>query len=50
MSLLGSLPKQPYETTARINYLLGKLSTSQAKIQQYDADMGKLKRVLTQEA
>lgn len=50
LSLLGSLPKQPYETTARINYLLTKLSTSQAKVQQFDHDMAKLKKVLTQEA
>lgn len=50
LTLLGSLPRQPYETTARINYLLTKLSASQAKIQQFDIDMGKLKKVLAQEA
>lgn len=50
LSLLGSLPKQPYETTARINYLLAKLSSSQTKVQQFDVDMAKLKKVLAQDA
>lgn len=50
LALLASLPRQPYETTARINYLLTKLSTSQTKIQDFEFEMGKLKKLLTQEA
>ncbi|KAJ4422859.1 mitochondrial escape protein 2 [Gnomoniopsis sp. IMI 355080] len=50
LSLLASLPKQPYETTERINYLLAKLSTSQTKIRDFELEMAKLKKVLTQES
>ncbi|KAF3766289.1 hypothetical protein M406DRAFT_97535 [Cryphonectria parasitica EP155] len=49
LSLLASLPKQPYETTARINYLLAKLAGSQTKIRDYEIEMAKLKKVLMQE-
>lgn len=48
--MLASFPKQPYETTARINYLLAKLSTSQTKIHDFELEMAKLKKVLMQEA
>ncbi|PSR87059.1 RNA12 protein [Coniella lustricola] len=50
LSLLGSLPRQPYETVPRINYLLAKLSNSQNKIRDYELEMAKLKLVLAQEA
>lgn len=49
LSLLGSLPRQPYETTARINYLLSKLQTSQGKIASFEKEMGSLKKTLSQE-
>lgn len=50
LSLLASLPKQPYETTARINYLLAKLSGSQTKIRDFELEMAQMKKVLMQEA
>lgn len=50
LTLLASLPKQPHETTDRINYLLAKLSASQNKIRDFERDMARLKKVLTQEA
>lgn len=48
--LLASLPKQPPETTDRINYLLAKLATSQSKIRDFERDMARLKKVLAKEA
>lgn len=50
LSLLGSLPRQPRETTERINYLLNKLQTSHNKIAVFETDMAALKKVLAQEA
>lgn len=50
LSLLGSLPRQPRETTERINYLLNKLQTSHSKIAGFERDMTALKKVLAQEA
>lgn len=50
LSLLGSLPRQPRETTERINYLLNKLQTSHSKIAGFEKDMAALKKVLAQEA
>lgn len=50
LSLLGSLPRQPRETTERINYLLNKLQTSHGKIAGFEKDMAALKKVLAQEA
>jgi hypothetical protein len=50
LSLLGSLPKQPYETSGRINYLLKKLQTSQTKIVEFEKEMANLKKTLSQEA
>lgn len=50
LSLLASLPKQPYETTARINYLLAKLSGSQTKIRDFEVEMAMLKKTLMTEA
>ncbi|KAK1761497.1 RNA12 protein-domain-containing protein [Echria macrotheca] len=50
LGLLGTLPTKPYQTTDRINYLLTKLEGSQKKIEVYEKEMGKLKKVLSQEA
>ena len=49
LRLLGELPSQPRELTSRIKYLLGKISTSQTKIEAYETQQGDLKKVLQQE-
>ncbi|KUI60634.1 Mitochondrial escape protein 2 [Cytospora mali] len=49
LSLLGSLPRQPWETTERINYLLTKLHVSQSKIVDFEKEMAGLKKVLARE-
>ncbi|KAI6778804.1 Mitochondrial escape protein-like protein [Emericellopsis cladophorae] len=49
LSLLGGLPKQTNETTSRINYLLGKMNSSQDKIVQFDSEMSDLKKILNKE-
>ncbi|KAK2038631.1 hypothetical protein LZ31DRAFT_507647 [Colletotrichum somersetense] len=46
LALLGSLPKQPAQTGARISYLLDKLEGSQVKITKYEKEMAALKKVL----
>ncbi|KAL0941054.1 mitochondrial escape protein 2 [Colletotrichum truncatum] len=46
LALLGSLPKQPAQTGARVSYLLDKLQGSQVKITKYEKDMAALKQVL----
>jgi hypothetical protein len=50
LSLLGSLPTLPYQTTDRVNYLLAKLHGSQTKIATFEKEMGELKKVLSKEA
>lgn len=49
LSLLGSLPRQPWETTERINYLLSKLHVSQSRIVEFEKEMAGLKKVLARE-
>ena len=49
LNMLGSLPRQPREVGPRINFLLGKLATSQQKVEAWEKEMGALKRVLTDE-
>ncbi|KAK7526572.1 escape protein-like protein 2 [Phyllosticta citriasiana] len=49
LRLLGELPTQSYEISSRIKYLLGKIATSQGKIEVYDNEVGKLKKVLLEE-
>jgi hypothetical protein len=49
LKLLGELPKQPYALTPRINYLLGKISASQASVEKYESQSGILKTTLKQE-
>ncbi|ROT43568.1 RNA12 protein [Sodiomyces alkalinus F11] len=48
LAVLSTLPKQPSQTGERISYLLGKLEGSQRKINEYEKEMGKLKKVLSQ--
>lgn len=48
LEVLGSLPKQPSQLGERISYLLGKIEGSQRKINKYENEMGKLKKVLSQ--
>lgn len=50
LSLLAALQTQPYQTAERVNYLLGKMQTSQQKIVAYEKEMGVLKKVLAKEA
>jgi hypothetical protein len=50
LSLLGSLPSQPYQAADRVNYLLAKLQGSQKKIMAYEKEMAGLKKVLAEEA
>ncbi|KAL2159748.1 hypothetical protein VTH06DRAFT_1881 [Thermothelomyces fergusii] len=50
LSLLGSLPSQPYQVADRVNYLLAKLQSSQKKIMAYEQEMAVLKKVLAEEA
>lgn len=49
LHLLGELPKQPSEITGRVQYLLEKLQTSQAKIEKYERESAALKKVLMSE-
>ncbi|EFX05931.1 mitochondrial escape protein [Grosmannia clavigera kw1407] len=47
--LLGSLPRQPAQTTERVQYLLMKLQTAQARVTAYDTEMSRLKKVMSEE-
>ncbi|KAH7046661.1 RNA12 protein-domain-containing protein [Macrophomina phaseolina] len=49
LKLLGTLPKQPYEIGPRIKWLLGKVATSQMKVENYERESAELKKVLQQE-
>lgn len=49
LNLLGQLPKQPSELSGRIGYLLAKIQKSQSLIEQTEAEVGKLKKVLSTE-
>ena len=46
LSLLGSLPGQGRDVIPRVKYLLGKLSSSQQKVEQYEAKSANLKKIL----
>ncbi|KAL3424664.1 hypothetical protein PVAG01_03945 [Phlyctema vagabunda] len=46
LTMLGTLPKQPSEILPRIDFLLSKLSASQAKVEAWEKEMGSLKKVL----
>lgn len=49
LALLGSLPRQTFETAGRIQYLLTKLDASQQKILLLESNMAGLKKVLSEE-
>ena len=49
LQLLGSLPKQPSELTSRIQWLLGKIQASQAKVEGYERESAVLKAVLSRD-
>ena len=46
LKLLGSLPKHPRELTARIEWLLRKLNSSQSKILNYERESATLLQIL----
>jgi len=46
LNLLGSLPRQPREVGPRVQFLLGKLATSQQKVEAWEKEIGALKKVL----
>ena len=46
LNLLGQLPGQPAQVKGRVTWLLGKLSESQSKVEQYEKESGSLKKVL----
>ncbi|KAL2140021.1 hypothetical protein VTI28DRAFT_4329 [Corynascus sepedonium] len=50
LSVLASLPSQPYQAADRVNYLLAKLQSSQQKIAAYEKEMAGLKKILAEEA
>ncbi|GKZ83552.1 hypothetical protein CBS63078_9671 [Aspergillus niger] len=49
LQVLGSLPKQPRELSARIQWLLQKVASSQNKISQYEHESAILQKVLRRE-
>ncbi|KAJ6096732.1 hypothetical protein N7486_007478 [Penicillium sp. IBT 16267x] len=49
LALLGSLPKQPWELTSRIEWLLSKVHGSQSKILRYEKESAKLQKMLQSE-
>ncbi|RDW85852.1 hypothetical protein BP5796_04177 [Coleophoma crateriformis] len=49
LTMLGSLPKQPREVGPRVQFLLDKLAASQKKVQNWEKEMGVLKKVLMYE-
>ena len=49
LRLLGEMPKQPGEVTARIQWLLSKIQSSQHNIEAYEKESAGLKKVLMTE-
>ena len=49
LKLLGELPRQPAELLPRIKWLLGKLESSQAKVNSLEAEAAKLSKVLEEQ-
>lgn len=49
LKLLGELPRQPNELVPRIKWLLGKVATSQGKVDGFERDAARLKKVLQEE-
>jgi len=50
LNVLANLQSKPYQTKDRVNYLLDKLEAGQRKIEGYEKEMGKLKKVLSKDA
>ena len=49
LRLLGELPKQPGELLARVQWLLGKIASSQTKIEALEKESAALSKILTTE-
>ena len=49
LGLLGALPGAPGEVKPRVRWLLGKLKGSQDKVEGYEKEGGRLKRILGRE-
>lgn len=49
LTKIALLPKQPAQVGPRVNYLLDKLAASQKKVDQWEKEMGELKKVLNTE-
>ncbi|KAK4630902.1 Mitochondrial escape protein 2 [Fulvia fulva] len=49
LHLLAKLPKQPVELYDRIQWLLGKIKTSQSKVEVFEKESGDLKKILQTE-
>jgi len=49
LRLLAELPRQPAELVPRIQWLLGKIASSQANVERYELESGALKKVLKEE-
>ncbi|KAI9691357.1 MAG: mitochondrial escape protein 2 [Bogoriella megaspora] len=49
LKLLGDLPKQPAQITPRIRWLLGKVAASQMKVEDFEKEQARLKKVLQEE-
>ncbi|GAB0141732.1 hypothetical protein EsHS_00002314 [Epichloe bromicola] len=49
LTVLGKLPRQTLETAGRVSYLLEKLDESQRKIDDFETQMVRLKKVLVEE-
>ena len=47
--LLSKLKNQPAQTTTRVQYLLAKLMASQSKVEQYEAEIKGLKKIMGDE-
>ncbi|KAF3184452.1 mitochondrial escape protein 2 [Orbilia oligospora] len=49
LTTLAQLPSKPSEIAGRVSYLLKKLQASQMKIEQYEKEIGALKKILQSE-
>ncbi|KAK6521173.1 mitochondrial escape protein 2 [Arthrobotrys conoides] len=49
LTTLAQLPSKPSEIAGRVSYLLKKLQASQVKIEQYEKEVGALKKILQSE-
>ncbi|EPS43002.1 hypothetical protein H072_3007 [Dactylellina haptotyla CBS 200.50] len=49
LTVLAQLPSRPSEISGRVSWLLKKLQTSQQKIEQYEKEIGNLKKIIQSE-